>query len=518
MVNSKVTSNTFLTHPQEFYYLCLATMCEKFSFHAIRFSNVIYMTKALLLSDTEAYLISGSTLALTFMFPIIGGWIGDKITGYYRMCLLGAVFVAGGLSLLILPMEISFYIGMGLIACGGGFLRAGIPALASVYFEDNKEKRDSGFTILYSFVNTGAFLAVFGSCVIGEVFGWHYNFIISSAVALLSIVFLKKGNLFFDNREALKLQPLTAFFERNKLGFYLFSLIFPICGGLIIFQNWILNYLLTLMFLCTLLFVFFQSFKEGEYRSGFLNLAFCMIIQVAFFAMYEQGASSVTLFIDRNVDRSLGNLNEYLLYFFNFTSSIEKIPTTTFQSIDPLVNMLLGASLGYLWWKLAINTISFSFIRFGLGLISEATGFYILTLSGFFVNNQGLVPFWIIPLVYLFTVAGELLVVPLGMSMVTRVAPKTQRGLLLGFWNLSIAAGQWSAGVLSCATSINDKTLSHAESIEIYSSAFCNFGAFGILSGIFVIILSTLLFNSHRNLLPENISRLKQTISNQRAG
>lgn len=484
----------FLKYPLAFYYLCLATMCEKFSFHAIRFSNVVYMTKGLLLSDSDAYLISGSTLALTFMFPVVGGWLGGRFLGYYRVCLIGAFFMALGIGCLLLPYKFPLYGGMGLVSCGGGFLRCGIPALASLFFENNREKRDSGYTILYSFVNTGAFFAVFGSCVIGEIFGWHYNFIISSCVALLSLFFLKKGSFFFNSVENNLPHQCSSQLKIKNLRVYGYSVFFPLAGSIMIFFNGMMNYLLSGLFLAALIYVFYKAYIQKDQRNNFLSLGFCMLIQVVFFSIYEQGASSVSLFIDRNVNKTVYVTWDFLKVFF----PMDSIPTLAFQAIDPLVNMVLGAILGYLWFRLAKYSTFFSFLRFGLGLIMEATAFFLLTCVCAYGHKTGLVDFWIIPFIYLFTVTGELLVVPLGMSMVSNMGSLNEKGLLLGFWNLSIALGQWGAGVVSCYTSMNQDCIDPHKSIKIYGSLFSQISLWGFITGLVIITLSVVCFKPYK--------------------
>ena len=457
-------------------FLFLSSACEKYSFHVVRYTLILYMIKQIFLSDTQAYTINGTMLVIVFLCPIIGGWIADQFANSYQVCSSGFVLLFLGLLALAFPSIEALYIGLSLISVGEGYLRATFPGLVSLLKGPNESKAssDAKYTLFYVFVNLGAFCSTFTSCMLGEIFGWKYGFLIAAGVTVLGQVLLFKA--------------CADDFEGSKYGanpkVLLISLVASVPFAFIIQYEFLAQGILFLAIIISLGLIVY-IFKDDPSKESLWRFLFCLIVLVSFFSLYEQGSTSINLFIDRNVDRALHIDAGSSIWNFLFPLSV--IPVTLFQGIDPLVNVSLGLILYYLW-KQSKNDGDIT-IKYSLAFTTISLCYLIIWAGQYIANAQFLVPPWLTIPVYVFLVCGELLVVPITMSAISRLSPKKYIGITMGIFNVGIAAGQLGAAKLAKLTSIEDLTMSSKQSLDIYCGTFFEFFLGGLIIAISIFLL-----------------------------
>ena len=154
---------TIMGHPSPLWMLFMSEFWERFAFYGIRWALVLYIVSQFYGGDqsgqADANLTYGSYLALVYAGAIFGGYIADKIIGYQRSILVGAVFMAAGLFMIMLPDPVLFRFGLATVIVGNGMFKPNISTMVGKLYSIADERRDSGFTIFYMGINMGAFIA-----------------------------------------------------------------------------------------------------------------------------------------------------------------------------------------------------------------------------------------------------------------------------------------------------------------------------------------------------------------------
>ncbi len=179
-----------LRHNKETYFYALSRLLERASYYGIRSLILLYMIdKGMNMSRADAFQVYGWFTFTFFMSRIIGGLIGDFITGTRNTIIIGGIFQAIGAFTLCIPSTIGLYSGLILIAIGGGFYTTNIIANYGKLYYNKLKLLDSGFTILFQAVSIGTFLGTLYIVRIGELYNWSYGFITAGILALFSIVY-----------------------------------------------------------------------------------------------------------------------------------------------------------------------------------------------------------------------------------------------------------------------------------------------------------------------------------------
>ena len=150
-------------HPKGLFYLFFAELWERFSFYGMRALLVLYMVNDLFESiannEEIAYGIYAAYGALVYATPVLGGMIADRIIGYRKSIMLGAVLMALGHFAMAIQTDMAFYGALGLLIVGNGFFKPNISTMVGTLYEDGDPRRDGGFTIFYMGINIGAMLS-----------------------------------------------------------------------------------------------------------------------------------------------------------------------------------------------------------------------------------------------------------------------------------------------------------------------------------------------------------------------
>ena len=486
---------TLFGHPAGLYTLFMTEMWERFSYYGMRALLILYLTKHFLFDDLKAGMIYGSYVALIYGLPLLGGILADRYLGMKKSVTFGAVLlVFGHLSMAIegnpavmqgdsivrSDFHLSFFFfSISLIAVGVGFLKANISNLVGALYDVDDQKRDSGFTIFYMGINLGAFVATILCAYLGETFGWRYGFGVAGIGMLLGLLTFRMGA---KNLENFGLPPNPAVLQQKFFGLKVEYIIY---SSALIFVSfvWFLfqvlddfGLVLSSIGLPVLTWLFFYLFRNcsTQERNQTLVMLVLMAFSVFFWALFEQAASSITLFTDRNVNTG------------------ESLPAGMFQALNPFFIVLFAPVFAYLWVFLGKKNIEPNVgIKFALAILLVGIGFLALVLGSNYADSTFKVNLIFLVVMYLCHTFGELCLSPVGLSMVSRLSVTRIAGLMMGVWFLSSSlAGYVSgliAGLMAVPTVGSLDEGDSAISLQIYSS---NFEKLAILS----IIVASILF------------------------
>jgi len=435
-----------LGHPRPLWMLFMAEFWERFAFYGIRWALVLYVVAQFYDGDSSgqqpANLIYGSYLALVYAGAIFGGYVADKYVGYQRSILIGAVIMACGLFLISIPNQEIFKLGLATIIVGNGMFKPIISTLVGKVYAAGDERRDSGFTIFYMGINLGAMVSplitdyfarqVFGS---DGVPSYQVVFIASGIGMLISLVW------FWLGREQLlgvgEPPDGGEGWDRIVKVFIGAALVIPVFYALLALGATTLQGILSVMFLGLVAVLLVEGIRNGaEARDKVIAMLIIFAFNILFWIFFEQAGSSFNFLAEQIVDRSFGDWT---------------FPVAWFQSVNSLAIITIAPVLAWVWVWLAGRGANPSIPRkFGLGLIINGLAFLLLMFAlSSLVSDAGLIPFWTLFMVYVIQSVGELCLSPIGLSMVTKLAPVRLVGFGMGGWFLSIGIGNNLSGIFA---------------------------------------------------------------------
>ena len=467
--------DTLMGHPKPLWMLFMAEFWERFAFYGIRWALVLYIVAQFHGGDAsgqaDANLTYGSYLALVYAGAIFGGYVADQVIGYQRSILLGAVFMATGLFLIALPDPRIFEIGLATIIVGNGLFKPNISTMVGKLYSVADPRRDSGFTIFYMGINAGALIApVFTGWLAGTLFGtdempaYKYVFIASGIGMLISLVW------FYIGRAQLKgigAPPENAQgFGRVAMVVVGALVVIPLVYFLLALGAGTLQWILSALFIGLALMLLVEGIRNGKVaRDKVIAMLIIFFFNIMFWIFFEQAGSSFTFLADNIVNRNLGN------WVF---------PVGWFQSVNSVAIIIFAPIIAWVWVKMGSANPSIP-RKFGLGLIFNALAFLLLMFAlSSLVNDAGQIPFWTLFSVYVIQSIGELCLSPIGLSMVTKLAPLRLVGLGMGGWFLSTGIGNNLAGIFASWVS-GEKGMTTESALSGYTFGFWSLLGAGVL-------------------------------------
>lgn len=473
-------------HPQGLMTLFFSEMWERFCYYGMRVLLTLYLVKSLLKGDAEASLIYGAYTGLVYAAPILGGRMADNFLGYRYAVMLGAVLMAIGEFLILGGNETFLLIGMGAIIVGNGYFKANISTIVGKLYEDGDPRRDSGFTIFYIGINIGALLATTLVAFVGETYGFDKGFALAGVGMLAGLLIFWTGRNNYaaasglDIPEAGKRKILGPF---NAVQVITVSslLLIPACY-ILISQNEIMDYLLLALFIWVTYSLIMAGRKADTeqgtvvWRDRMIALVIFMVINITFWACFEQAGTSLTLFADRNVDREI----------FGWL-----MPASMTQFFNPFFIIVFGSVFSVMWVKLSQSGKNPSIpLKFAFGILQLALGFLITKVGFLFVDDAFQVPLLTLVFLYLLHTTGELFLSPIGLSMVTKLSPKNISATAMGAWFLSFAIANYVGGKIAALTGghgSEGEVLTAAEGLDKYINVFSTIGY--VLVGFSILII-----------------------------
>ncbi|WP_026692561.1 peptide MFS transporter [Peribacillus kribbensis] len=438
-------------HPKGLYLLFFTEMWERFSYYGMRGILVLYLTKKFVeggLAMNESYALSlyGFFTGAVYLTPLIGGWLTDRFIPKRLAITIGGVTMAlGNIALFSSQTYTAFYIGLALLIIGNGFFKPNISTLVGELYKPDDARKDAAFTIFYMGINLGAFIS---PLLIGYfaddlfayktangtlVHAYNYGFLVSAIGMIIGqILFNVLGNRYLGN-----IGKTVVAKDKTAAG-----------------QSAAADKPLT---------------KKEKQRTTVIVILTAFV--VFFWAGFEQAGSSLTIYTDKFIDRSV----------FGW-----EVPTAWFQSINPIFIIILAPIISSLWLSLSKSKRGDLKIptKMGLGMILLGVGFVVLILA---ITRTGSDPdhvihkanLLVIILTYFFHTVGELFLSPVGLSLVSKIAPVKLASLLMGVWLASSGIANILAGQVASVT----QSLGYLE-------VFAVIGGMAILLGLILLAIS----------------------------
>lgn len=423
-MSSAPKTGDFLGHPKGLFLLFFTEMWERMSYYGMRGIFVLYLStiataaamgwdmayfgidpmsagadeeyqKAL---SSNALGILGTYAMLVYVTPVLGGWFADNVSGQRKSIIFGGVTMALGQFALGTPhamvpgLELEFmYLGLGLLIIGNGFFKPNISTMVGDLYSENDKRRDGAFTIFYMGINLGSILGYLVVGSIGEKIDYQYGFLAAGVGMILGVILqLTLANKYLGKIGTVPSAKQSAQNQGNA------------------------NKPLTR--------------EERDRVKVILIMSFFTIV---FWAGFEQAAGSMNLFAKYKTD----------LVFFGW-----EMPASWLQTVNPLFIIILAPIFASIWIRMGDREPD-SPRKFALGMFFLGMGFISMVGAALQIGDDANAKAHVIWLVmaYVFHTMGELCLSPIGLSMVSKLAPLKYTSLLMGMWFLFSGLGNKAA-------------------------------------------------------------------------
>lgn len=451
------TQATLLGHPVGLYVLFFTEMWERFSFYGMRALLTLYMVNHLFSDDDRMLGVLGMTplrgglesvfgpletqplasqvyglyTGLVYLTPFFGGLIADRFWGQRRTVVVGCVLMAIGHFLM--AIESAFLVALGFLILGNGCFKPNTTTQVGMLYPPGDPRRDAAYSIFYMGINLGAMLAPLIAGTMGQAWGWHWGFGAAGVGMLLGMVVYLAGQRYLaPDPKRVSADELAMESSVGGRGTASRSE-----GGL----------------------------TRGEWGRIAALVVLCSL-NIVFWAVYEQQGNTMQLWADQRTDWNLGGI---------------EIPSTWFQAFNPLFIILLTPLLT-MWWayrrEKGAELSSVLKMAIGCGLVGLA--FVVMILASYAVpeGQRGSV-LWLLGTVLVLTI-GEIYLSPIGLSLVSKVAPTGWVSMLMGVWFLSSFLGNYLSGLLGMFYTIVTK-----------DQFFLMLAALGVLAGLAMAAINT---------------------------
>lgn len=429
---------TLFGHPTGLYVLFTSEMWERFSYYGMRALLVLTLVEATNsmnpgfgMTSGDALLIYGYYTSLVYFTPLIGGWLADNFLGQRTSILWGGVLMAAGQFTLFAATPHSlplFYVGLGLIIAGNGLFKPNISTIVGDLYPQGDARRDSAFSIFYMGINLGAFLAPLITATLGESadYGWRWGYFAAGVGMSLAVV--TQGLFFQRFLGDIGKVPGAKLSAQNS-------------GGV-------------------------QKPLTTEERDRLRVILSLFVFVTVFWLAFEQAGGLMNIFASEYTDRMIGDTEVNAGYF---------------QSLNPLFILIFAPLFAALWVGLSKRDKSPDApIKIIAGLVLTAIGFGFLVVGVYEIQATGKSSMIWLVLAYLFHTLGELCISPVGLSLMTKLAPLRLASLVMGIWFLMPALAQLLAGWVGAFSDTADK-------YEGVRNFVAQFGIEAQFAGLFVV-------------------------------
>ena len=478
-------------YPKQIWPLFFSEMWERFSFYGMRGMLIFFMVNQLKLDEVTSNLQYGATQAFVYAFTFVGGLLADKILGLRKSLFWGGLLMIAGSVILAIDPKAFFFLGIGFNIIGTGFFKPTISSTVGNLYRKGDNRTDAGFSLFYAGVNLGALLGGFLCINIGkriifqsmipEGLEWNVAFGLAAIVmivSLLTFVWTKKS------LGPIGISPLLNLESKKRKIIEIATYTLSLCSiPLIILLVSNTEYTDIFMFIigpCSLIYLFYEmrNFSIAENKKLIAALIF-ILFSIFFWAFFEQSGGSLSLFASNNLNNSVAGLTLDPNGVNNISNSVFVI--------------IFAGLLGLLWiWlskrKLEPNTI----VKFGLGFLFLAGGFYVFYYTKFFADANGITSLDLFTLGWFIITFGELCLSPIGMSIMTKLSPQKTQAVLMGMWFLASAYGQYFAGLLGANIASASENSTNLEKLVIYADGYKQLAIYALIAGLLLIVISPL--------------------------
>lgn len=485
--------STKQSHPKALYTLFATEMWERFSYYGMRALLTLYLTAELVnggfgLERQEALALYGIFTGLVYLTPILGGWVADKFLGKRKTVYIGGIVMAIGQLLLAassflmtsIDVETRLFIfnfGLGVLIIGNGFFKPNISTIVGDFYDDNDPRKDSAFNIFYMGINLGAILGPFIAGALGENVYWGWGYFAAAVGMIIGVLWMKAREESLEDKGLPPNSPENKFVLDGKdwkdivmyaIGLVIATFVIVFVWGMIPDNiTSILTIVGFIVFAIGLAYVIYQGTSGSAEWTRMIVILVLAFFNIAFWAGFEQAGGTMNLFAKENTNR--------LIFGWD-------MPATWFQNINPIAILIFAPIFSIVWLKLDKMKLNpRTPIKFAIGLFLGAVAFWIMTQATNASEGGNLVsPMWLVMVYFVLTI-GELMLSPIGLSMITKLAPKKLVSVVMGLWMASFAAGNYLAAMLESILEKYD--------FELYPFIMWMM----IASGVSLLVLSPLL-------------------------
>lgn len=387
-------------HPKQLQTMCLIMALQRFGYYGMQSLLILYMIKHFGFSDQKAMYIFGLFLSTISLIPIVGGVISDRFLGPTKLILAGIFLMTISMIILSLQTIPAFILGLCIYVLGRGLFEPCIKTLVGNLYRKNSNEKDTGYTIFYTSINIGSFVSVLICGYVGMSISWKYGFLLSAAgtAAALVVACVLRKQLYeaSSQKEEDPADKFQGFIKKSG-----------------------------------------ENLSTIEKQKLFILLILAGF-SIVFMVMYSQGLTSLILFADRYTDRQISTF---------------ELPITFFRSLNPFMVILISPILIKVFQIMRRNENEPSGIKkMAIGMIFLFISFAFMLIAAYkfgVSSNQVLVhPIWLI-LTYLALTMAELLIEPIGMSLVSQFSPKKYSGSIMSLWIMTSAVGSYISAIIS---------------------------------------------------------------------
>jgi POT family proton-dependent oligopeptide transporter len=458
--------------PKGLYLLFFTELWERFGFYTLQTIIILYMTKSLLMSDSNANTLYAAFNSLLYLTPTIGGYLADRYLGFQRAIVLGGVLFLVGYIVMALPGDNTFFLGLSLLICANGFFKPNVSSIVGELYEHNDPRRDGGFTLFYMGINIGSLIPPLIAGSIVAYYGWHAGFLLAAGgMAIGQIIFLfgkhqLQGKGSRPNEKHADKNPGYFFYGILAVGIAVAIALFNLAFQFPQQTSYVIEAAAVIILTVTL---FFLAKEPPLEQKRMLACLILIIISIGFWALYNQTFSSLMLFADRNMHKSILGI---------------PLDAEGTQFFNPFFIIVLSPLLSRLWIKLDHTGFNPSIqMKFSLGILFMSAGFLLLAFASEFFGSNGITSAWWLVASYFLQTIGELLLSPIGLAMITVLCPKHLVGMMMGVWFFSQAVAFSIGGMLANIAAV-PANLAATASLGIYTHAFLIYGLISLIIAI----------------------------------
>ena len=380
------------------------------------------------------------------------------------------------------------FLSLAFIIAGVGYLKANISTIVGAIYDFDDPRRDSGFSLFYMGINLGSLLSSLTCGIIGIVWGWKYGFGLAGIGMFAGLAVFLWGQKFLEgkaeppNPETLKksfLGPINVEMACYLAGAIVIAVAMLLVMNAEVIPDWFVGSLGIAIFIGLLLYAFIQL--KGTERNRMFAAIYFVLAQIPFWALFEQAGSSLTLFTDRLVDKEMFGMN---------------VPTPVFQFLNAGYIVIFAPIFAWMWIALSKRNMEPSTpVKFAIGVFLAGLGFLSL-VGGIGMSGAGMTAVGFIFLIYWVHTMGELMVSPVGLSAVTKLAPARVVGMTMGAWFLYSGLSNYLAGVIARTTgaeTIGGQITDVAAAKATYVSVYSNVGYVAMGIGVLMLIISPII-------------------------
>ena len=431
---------TFFGQPRPLANLFGVELWERFSFYGMQGILLIYLyyeasRGGLGIDESTATSIVGAYGGSVYLATVVGAWLADRVFGPEKVLFGSALLVmAGHIALALIPGIPGVAVGLVLVALGSGGVKATATAIVGLLYAPDDERRDAGFSIFYLGINLGALVGPLLTGLLQQEAGFHWGFGLAAAgmaIGLTQYAFTRRRlpEAAHEIANPLPARQRTLMIS-SAAGLVVLVIVAALTGA--IRADWLSSIVVVLSILAAVAYfaVILTSHRiTAVERRRVLAFIPMFIASAAFWSLYQQQFTVVTIYSDKRLDRTIGGW---------------EMPVSWVQSINPVFIIILSGVFAAIWTRLGDRQPSTP-VKFAAG--TAIMGFAFLLFLPF-AGSASVPLLGLTGILFVFTIA-ELLLSPVGLSLTTKLAPEAFRTQMVALFFLSVALGTALSGTLA---------------------------------------------------------------------